>query len=240
MRRLLLIPMLLLGGCAGASFHQLSPTLQAKAAPEGAVYYLPKPYLLVARLPSKDAAPAGVARIQPLGSALNHRSLMPGSIAAGEEGTKDEAKDAPAKQELGSTDLSFGGATDDYVIKLVYLPDRSRPMKMSVSSGLFGSGSLKPTLQNGWMLTGFDATADSKFAEVLTAVASIITAQKGGGASGAEEDSSGGGSKAGNSGDVLRPGLYDFSYDEETGRLTRLCAISYFSYQGATPSGEKC
>src|SRR6185295_4166230 len=105
-------------------------------------------------------------------------------------------------------------------------------------SGLFGIGSLKPTLQNGWMLTSFDASVDNSHAsDVLSAIAEVMnTGLLAGGGAAASTSAAGGGRGArapSPDREVLRPGLYDFDYDPDTGRLTRLCAVSYFTDQGA-------
>ena len=113
----------------------------------------------------------------------------------------------------------------------VYIPDRSRPMRLSVHAG-FGTASLKPTLQNGWMLTGFDASADSKASEMLASIASLVTAAKGPAA--AAESAKGGGldpGAAAATSSVLRPGMYDLRYDDR-GNLLGLCPLSYFTSSG--------
>lgn len=252
MRAIGIICLVALSGCASVSFRQLEPgSLAARpGAPEGAVYYLPRPYLLVARATPADAPsaarPAQVANIPPpagSGRARRGRSLpstldyAPMPVAGGGD---DSAPAAAATSALGATDTGFGLAVGNYIIKLVYLPDRSRPMSMSVRGGLFGVGSLQPTLQNGWMLTNFTASADnSHFSDVLTAVAGLLnTSVIGGSSTAAETDGGGGGGAAAEERrenrdhEVLRPGLYDFDFDPETGRLTRLCAVSFFTDRG--------
>lgn len=153
-----------------------------------------------------------------------------GAAPADKKGDDQKSDDnAPAQPAVaGSSDQSFGGLSGGYMIKIVYLPDLSRPMAMSVRAGL-GTASLKPTLQNGWMLTGFEANADSKTSEILSSVASVITAFKtpGKSAGGGDAKTSGGGAES----QILRPGLYDFRYND-SGALVALCPLTYFDSTG--------
>jgi len=122
------------------------------------------------------------------------------------------------------------------MIKLIYLPDLAHPMAMTASSGLFGTAAMKPTLQDGWMLTALDSSADNKVAEVLTAVGSIIGAATGAGgskASGGTKSTSADASFKGTEKAVspprpiLRPGLYRFDY-ADTGVLNGLIPVTLF------------
>jgi hypothetical protein len=264
MRWVVLLSCVALSGCAGVEFQQLDPKLAKKTdAPAGAVYYLPKPYLLVAQMPVAAAAapaPAGPANVSPPPQntqgqnaqgqngqgpqAGNGQTVYPATYgrggADGDEAKADAKDDGGAPTASGS-DQSFGGVSQGYMIKLVYLPDMSRPMAFSVTAGL-GSASLKPTLQNGWMLSGFDATADSKTAEILTSLASVITAYKTPGkAAAAEEKAADGGGSGTRGGEadarpILKPGLYEFRYDATTGALKGLCPVTYFTDGVATPA----
>jgi hypothetical protein len=128
--------------------------------------------------------------------------------------------------------------TQQYGIKLIYLPDLSHPMALRASTGLFGASSMKPTLQDGWMLTALDATSDSKTAETITAVASLVSAVGGlGGGSAAA-----GGAKAATSRTlaldgselppVLPPGLYELVYDSHTGKLSDIRPVRNFCASG--------
>jgi hypothetical protein len=56
---------------------------------------------------------------------------------------------------------------------IVWMPDLSQEYIIQAKPGL-GSVSFNPTLENGWNLTGLNATADSKAAELLTALAGFI------------------------------------------------------------------
>jgi hypothetical protein len=60
--------------------------------------------------------------------------------------------------------------------KIVMLPDKSEEYAITVNTGLWGSASANPTLQDGWNLTGLDAKADSKTADVLASFASFVKA----------------------------------------------------------------
>lgn len=260
MKTLVLLPVLLTTSCAGVSFNQLKPDLSDKGAPEGAVYYLPKPVLLVSADPSSAGTapvqvgtlPPPAAQVAPNGRNLGHVAphappQVPGPAVGGATGWgvapiggADDAKDAASAATGPGSDQSYGVSVPGYALKVIYLPDLSRPMRLSVRAGL-GTASLKPTLQNGWMLTGFDAQADSKAAEMLASVSQLVIAAKGpagkaasavgGGVLGADASETG----------VLRPGLYDFKYDDR-GRLVGLCPLTYFSSQGpispsTTPAG---
>jgi hypothetical protein len=268
----------ILAGCAGISVTQLDPATDKPkhGAAEGVRYYLPAPYLLVAELPPTPMADSntnddggGVRKPapgspppdmsgdhnapdtsgtnstpQPGGGANTNQTGNPTS-PKGSDPTQGTASPAPV------TDTSFGGTTPQYVIKLVYLPDMSKPMAMSEHAG-FGTAEMKPSLQDGWMLTSLDASADSKTAETLTALASLVSSSVSPLAAGAKAATSTGTPKPGGGpstknkqpqglsnlftrqGTILRPGLYRFVYDETTGELTDLKAVVYFSGYGTT------
>jgi hypothetical protein len=147
-----------------------------------------------------------------------------------------------------ATDTSFSGATTQYVIKIVYLPDLSQPMAMTGKTGLFGTSEFKPTLADGWMLTSLDATSDSKVSDTLTALGSIV-----GGVTGASSKAAKGAATGGAGGapgvaaaktlgdlkdlytadrHILRPGLYRFVYDKD-GKLTGIEPVTLFT--GSSP-----
>ena len=154
------------------------------------------------------------------------------------------------------SDLSFGGSTPQYVIKLVYLPDMRHPMAMTQSAGI-GTAEMKPELQDGWMLTTLDATADAKVAESLQAIGSMVgsafgagTGTKAAGAAASNLPAPGGGpggarptrmpSDLSSYYDalkgVLRPGLYRFDYDAN-GTLTGISAVEFFTGNGTVKPG---
>lgn len=256
MRYAVFFPAILLSGCAGVSFNQLNPDLSAKSAPEGAVYYLPKPVLIVSVAPvaAADAGEPGhlpppVAAPAPAPAPAKGKKkkvVAPppvpgpgGGLAGGAAATddksdsKDTSKDSAAAPATPASDQSFSISVPGYTLKLVYLPDYTRPMRLSVHAGL-GTASLKPTLQNGWMLTGFDAQADSKAAELLASVAQMVTAAKGPAAQAASAATKGGGLGAAPAPDtgILKPGMYDIRYDKTSGNLKGLCPLTYFTADG--------
>jgi hypothetical protein len=134
------------------------------------------------------------------------------------------------------------------VAKLVYLPDLAHPMAMKQSTGLWGTSEMKPVLQDGWMLTSLDATADSKTAETLQSIASLAggamgTAASGGGTNAAKK-AAGGPPSLGLSrfykadSGILKPGLYRFDYHPDTGALLGIIAVCYFTGAGVRPAVE--
>jgi hypothetical protein len=103
---------------------------------------------------------------------------------------------------------------------------------------------MKPMLQDGWMLTSLDASADSKMAETLTALASIAGTVAGGGTGAAAKSANNSASKLLNlplgyneatTNSVLRPGLYSFYYNRTNGVLESLKPVVFFnSVKGTT------
>ncbi|MGN8000134.1 hypothetical protein [Sphingomonas sp. 22176] len=256
MRAIICLPAVLLSGCASVTFKQLNPDLSVRAdAPEGAIYYMPKPYLMVAQLPLAEPAVVPPAVVPP--AAVPAPPPKPKNAKKGDEaGGKDQwpsafgnkpapggADEKPAASADGvalvaGTDQSFGGSSQGYIMKIVYLPDMRRPMSISMKSG-FGTSSVKPTFQNGWMLTGFDASADSKTSELLTALAPLITAYKTPAKAGG--DATGGGAGAapqpGEKRPPLPPGLYEIQYDSN-GVLKGICSKTLFTAQGPVPASD--
>ena len=247
----------LLSGCAGVSFTQLNADLTTKTgAPKGAVYYMPKPYLLVTQLPYTALGGTAVSAQAPDpapppkkgGQAVDGEwpaDYASDQAATGNQTARGGADEKPAAGGdaglAAGSDQSFGGSGEGYLVKVIYLPDMSRPMSVSMRAGI-GSANLKPTLQNGWMLTGFDASADSKTAEILTALAPLLTAYKTPGKAAGGADAKGGGAgpaAAGAIRPILRPGLYEIEYDARSGKLKGICARTFFTAQGTVPaSGE--
>lgn len=219
----------MLGGCAGVRVTPLNPDGTPTAgAKEGMRYYMPAPYLLVARMPPiPSSEPAGPKK-DPNPSDKEKKDSEVSSTAP--------AGGAP------SSNTSFLASTPQYMLKLVYLPDKTKPMAMSVRTGLFGAASMKPALQDGWMLTSLDASADSKTAETLTAIASLMSSAATGGAGAAAK-----GGKPALTGQnlaetvkdfsdkILKPGLYKFVYDDASGQLIGLHAVTYFTDNGVVP-----
>lgn len=226
-----------LTGCAGLQIHQLDPASMKviRGTPNGAVYFLPKPYLLVTRLPDKVDASSQNQDIKP--NAPVHKKAAQADTGHGE----GQLKGAPPpggddsgspKSDSGSTPApaapgggsDFIAQTSNYVLKLVYLPDYAHPMSITATAGI-GTAKLTPTFQNGWMLTGFTSEADSKASEMVQQVAGLI-------GSATKAVAPGGGPSLANvsgpSDEVLKPGLYEFEYDIK-GHLLGLCPVDYFT-----------
>ena len=228
------------GGCAGLQIHQLNPETMSVLphTPNGAVYYLPKPYLLVTRLPQKSDAGGGGgavkknAAVTKKGAAKNGdhgEDQLQGSPPGGDDtsGGKADSGSTPAPASGGGSD--FIAQTADYVLKIIYLPDREHPMSITATAGI-GTAKLTPTFQNGWMLTGFTSEADSKASEMVQQVAGLV-------GSVTKAVAPGGGpprrsAASGPAHEVLKAGLYEFVYDK-AGRMRGLCPVDFLTDDGA-------
>lgn len=111
---------------------------------------------------------------------------------------------------------------------LVMLPDKSEEYAITMNTGLWGTASAKPTLQDGWNLTGLDASADSKTAEVLGSIASILTA-------GAKINSLGVARQSPSH--TCAQGLYRVEFDQY-GRVSGLTRVSAFGFPPATQNSK--
>jgi hypothetical protein len=184
-----------MAGC-GISVIPLKADGQKSGEVEGVRYYLPKPYLLVVRVP-KDAESGEEMKVD------------------GDKKPKPQDKEKPEKPDgdpggtSGGGNTSFQKDTKTYSVKLIYLPDYCHPMAIQQNTWLWGSSQMKPTLQDGWMLTSLDAASDSKTAETITAMAALVSAVKGAGSGGAK-DSGKSLINAVDIGGVLSAGLYEF------------------------------
>ena len=86
---------------------------------------------------------------------------------------------------------------------VVWMPDLSQEYIIRAKPGL-GSVAFNPTLENGWNLTGLNASADSKTAELLTALAGFMPkALTGAGGPGAAQ---------------LKPGMYRFLFQTDANK----------------------
>jgi hypothetical protein len=148
----------------------------------------------------------------------------------------------PSQPSNTTADVSFTASGPQYMMKLIYLPDYQHPMGITGKTGLWGTSSFQPTLQDGWMLTSLNASADSQTAQTLTALGSIVSSVVGGGAGGAAKaakSATGGATPAPGSNPqggaapsvldqaVLRPGLYKFDFDSG-GKFIGLEAVTFF------------
>jgi hypothetical protein len=172
--------------------------------------------------------------------------------------TKPGDKASPSSAAPAATaDVGFSAATPQYSMKLIYLPDYSHPLAITMHSGLFGTASVAPALQDGWMLTSLQGSADNKAAETLTALGSIVGAALGtgnaGGAAKSKAETPGAppsanpqatvsdpiGEIIATSKVILEPGLYRFQYGSD-GRLSGFCAVVYFNNGGAVAGSGDC
>ena len=219
-----------LSGCATVTAIPIDPkTGKARdGVQQGIPYYLPAPYLLVTEVPLDPQPTSKVGGGGGGGGGSNQQTDL---------GKQDAAKGNGDGTAGATTNTSFGMFTAQYGVKLIYLPDHSRPMVLTQSAGI-GATQLNPTLQDGWMLTSLSSSADSKVAETLASVASLISATHGGSSSGGS-GTSGNDKKGGGPGNpvvpparALPPGLYKLVYDSTTGRLTGLCEVKNFDSTG--------
>ena len=252
----------LLCSCASVDFQALKPDGVTPDGPPGLRYYLPKPYLIVTEIPARWAtANSGGSALAggppdngiPAG-AVGGNGPPAGAAGGGPRGAGGAPKPAASAPADGSnpsdpsnstpattTDTSYLHQISQYQVKLVYLPDYNHPMTMTVKGG-WGSVSVAPTLQDGWMLTSMQANTDSQTAAILTAIAGVVTAYKTpakAAASGASGPSAGGGpgiaaaTPASSSDRGLPPGLYSFNWtpssDPQRSGLVDFCAVRYFS-----------
>lgn len=100
----------------------------------------------------------------------------------------------------------FGEKDGTCSVKIIYLPDPSEEYAIRATAG-FGAASLKPTLANGWNLTAFDSSVDSKAADVLGAFSKAVSPA---GARTEEKPAQY---------TTIRPGLYRIKMDGKSGSL---------------------
>ncbi|MDY0746443.1 hypothetical protein SNE35_18165 [Paucibacter sp. R3-3] len=180
--------------------------------------------------------PAATPAPAPAPAAADKPNPVAKDDSGGDKGG-DSSSASPTMAASASTDASYQHSFNQYQVKLVYLPDLSRPMAITVSAGI-GTVSLQPTLVDGWMLTSLQGSADSKVSEVLGSVAALVTAQKGP-ATAAAGAAKGGDGKAGAAPPpklpLLGPGLYSLEYNK-SGVLTEVCAVTLFD--GSAPGNS--
>lgn len=189
-RAVLAATLALLSGCAHISAVPLSPDgteagpVGDKAQGKGVRYYLPKPYILITELPSTSSGGDG-------------SSSAASAAASGDSSSsksKSAASDSTSTPSAPTSNTSFAASMASYSVKLIYLPDFSKPMALDISGGIWGSISVAPTLQDGWMLGALSASVDSGLAATITALAGFKPAASSGGGSGGGKG--GGGSAA--------------------------------------------
>jgi hypothetical protein len=97
--------------------------------------------------------------------------------------------------------------------KIVYLPNTNENYAINIKSGI-GTAETKFTLENGWNLTGYGETRDSKTVEMITALTGSLKDLTGMYKMTSEEE--------------LRPGLYVFIFDDRTGLISDLKPVIQF------------
>lgn len=185
-------------GCASITAIPLKPDgSKQDNVVDGIRYYLPKPYLLVTELPEEPQSQQSQASgTTPTGGGSGNganASQSQGSNSG--QGSGSSTSPSSAAPSSGTQDTSFSASTTSYSLKLIYLPDMAHPMALQSSSGLFGTVSVGPSLQDGWMLTSVNGSVDSGASATLSALASIISAKaspSGGGTTGTQSKTGGG------------------------------------------------
>jgi hypothetical protein len=81
--------------------------------------------------------------------------------------------DSSSESKQTSAQAAKGPSAKTLQYSVIWMPDLSQEYVIQVKSGL-GSVTFNPTLENGWNLTGLNATADSKTAELLTALTGFV------------------------------------------------------------------
>jgi hypothetical protein len=207
---------LTLCGCAKVSITPLKPDGTPSGEAEGIRYYVPKPYLLVMNL----SGGSGGGASPPAAPVLDPKTGKPiGQPGGGDTSTQTGGGGTGTTAPSASGDTSFMAADTQTVAKIIYLPDYSRPMAVSEFPGLFGTSTMSASLQDGWMLTTLQGSGDSKTAETLTALGSLVSAVggvvSGGGAAKSAVKAPGGpgGQAITNPLQLLPPGLYSPVYN---------------------------
>jgi hypothetical protein len=165
-----LLPCILLGGCAGVSVEPLGYNGKSNGEASGIRYYMPKPYLLVTELPTVQTTQTiTTSGPKPSGKAQAD-TTPPNTDKPDKNATSTETNSTQASSNGSGTDLSYSAVVGNYQLKLIYLPDMSKQMAITMNAGLFGNVSAQPTLQDGWMLTSLQGSAVSDGSGALTAL----------------------------------------------------------------------
>jgi hypothetical protein len=236
----------LLAGCAAVSVQALAPDGRTAAGLPGLRYYMPRPYLLVTALPSAAAAPATApAHLPP---ADPNAAIPPppagGAATAPTTTTPSQAAAGAPVSTAPASNTSYQAQNAQYQVKLIYLPDLSRPMAITMTAGLLGTANMNPVLQDGWMLTSLQGQTDNQGAATLNAISAVLGSALLPKPATAAATAAAPAKKAGGPGTtapdwILRPGLFALNYDDTTGRLTGLCAAGWFSAD-RTPGIPDC
>jgi hypothetical protein len=99
------------------------------------------------------------------------------------------------------------------ISKIIYLPNKNEEYAIKVRGGM-GSIDAKFTLENGWNLTEYGETKDSKTAEIVTALAGVLRDVKGLRSTPAKDE--------------IGPGLYKLVFDDKTGLISGLEPVIQF------------
>ena len=97
--------------------------------------------------------------------------------------------------------------------KIIYLPNKNEEYAIKVKSGI-GTVDTKFTLEDGWRLTQFGETRDSKTVEMVNALTGSLKELKGFFEMLRKEE--------------LHPGLYMFIFDDKTGLISDLKPVVQF------------
>jgi hypothetical protein len=172
-----------LASCAQVTSIPLNMDGSEDKLPDGSAkvhgirYYMPKPYLLVTELP---AVPSSRARTEGDQGSAAARAEKEGNPGKGKNPSQENSQSQTAAPSAPTSDTSFTATMATYSMKLIYLPDYSRPMALQVRAGMFGSVSANPALQDGWMLGSLTSSVDSGAAAALTALGGFKPGSTGG------------------------------------------------------------
>ena len=108
---------------------------------------------------------------------------------------------------------------------IIQLPDYSQEYILHPYYWL-GSLTFKPTLTDGWNLTAFDSTVDTKIPDTINSLVGLMKT--------AAEIAKGARPGAGTPADIA-PGLYSMTFSKETGLLTEFKVIMQFKDENNNP-----
>ncbi len=176
LRLFILIAGCLTLACASVTVKQVqnstgSTGLTLTSDSSGVRFYRPKPHVWITR-----AVPPDKVNVE--SKQTKTTEATPGSM------TKTTEHPGPPKEVLKENSDGTIETTEGYVkssmgttyeAKIVFLPDYSQEFVVQWKSGL-GSASPSFTLTDGWNLTAFDSTVDSKAAELVTSVGTVAAA----------------------------------------------------------------